>query len=236
MASPLQLLLLNASLLGLAFGYVGSALSLLVRFRRARGVERQQLKWFTFAAALLAVALVASTVIDNLVSNPAASAAFEIMQAVAAAGIATAVGIAILKHRLFDIDIIIRRTLIYSVLTGLLVLVYFGSVVLLQQLVRSMSGQHQSPLITVVSTLTIAALFTPLRRRVQNGIDRRFYRRKYDAAQVLSAFGVALRDETDLDPLLAQLLKAVEETLQPTQISLWLARGPGADGRERYIG
>lgn len=224
MASPIQLILLNASLSGLALGYLGSALALLVRFYRARGVERQQLKWFSFAVALLAAALVASTVSGNLWPNPTLSSAFEILQTVAAAGIAVAVGIAILKHRLFDIDIIIRRTFSYTILTVALALVYFGSVVLLQQLLRPFVGRAETPLVTVASTLALAALFTPLRRRVQTVIDHCFYRRKYDAAQVLAAFSETVRNETDLDKLSERLVAVVQKTLQPTQVHLWFKR------------
>ena len=132
-------------------------------------------------------------------------------------------GIAILRYHLFNIDIIIRRTLIYSVLTGLLALVYFGCVVVLQQLFRGFTGQG-SDLAIIVSTLAIAALFTPLRRRVQETIDHRFYRRKYDAAQVLAGFGAAAQDEVELEKLTDHLLAVVDATIQPTQVSLWLSK------------
>jgi len=138
-------------------------------------------------------------------------------------GIPAAVGIAILRHHLYDIDIIINRTLVYGSLTVLLVLVYFGGVTATQTLFRYLTGQEQQPqLAVVVSTLAIAALFTPLRRRIQSFIDRRFYRRKYDARKTLEAFSTKLRDETDLEALNDDLVGVVRETMQPAHVSLWL--------------
>jgi hypothetical protein len=132
------------------------------------------------------------------------------------------IGIAILRYRLWDIDLIIRRTLVYSVLSSALALTYFASVVLLQAAFRVLTGQGQNQLVTVASTLAIAALFAPLRRRVQDAIDRRFYRKKYDAAKTLAAFAATCRDETDLDKLAESLINVVQETMQPAQVSLWL--------------
>ncbi len=131
-------------------------------------------------------------------------------------------GISILRYRLWDIDLLIRRTLVYSVLSGLLVLTYFALIVILQGLFTRLTGQGQNQLVSVLSTLAIAALFLPLRRRVQDAIDRRFYRRKYDAARTLAGFAATCRDETDLEKLTTRLVEVVQETMQPESVGLWL--------------
>jgi amino acid transporter len=151
---------------------------------------------------------------------------FFVLQAFSAVFVAVAAGIAILRYRLWDIDIIIRRTLVYGALTLTLGLVYIGCILLSRTLIAPYLGG--SELAIVASTLAIAALFSPLRRRIQNLIDKRFYRRKYDAAKVLAAFGVAARDETDLERLTGEMLRVVDETVQPEFVGLWL-REPGTD-------
>jgi hypothetical protein len=133
-----------------------------------------------------------------------------------------AIGIAITRYRLFDIDIIIRKTLIYTIVVAIWLVVYLGGVILLQQIFANVSGQR-SEIITVLSTLAIAALFIPLRNKIQNAIDKRFYRNKYDAQKVLQAFAETVRDETDLEKLTARLMQVVDETMQPTNVSVWLA-------------
>jgi hypothetical protein len=194
---------------------LGAVISLFVRFRRARGDERQQIKWFASAAALtLAWIIVAEQQSGEIVA---------LSGLLVIASIPVATGIAILRYRLYDIDRIINRTLVYGVLTGILALVYFGGVATSEAIFRAVTGQEQQPQIAVVvSTLVIAALFTPLRRRIQRFIDRRFYRRKYDARKTLEAFSAKLRDETDLDALSDDLVGVVRETMQPEHVSLWL--------------
>jgi len=197
---------------------LASVISLILRFRRPRGVERQQHKCFTYAATLtLAVVIIGDyTYYDFGIVAGLLMSAF-------LASIPIAVGIAILRHRLYDIDVIINRTLVYGTLTATLALIYFGGVATIEAIFRTLSGQEQQPqLAIVVSTLVIAALFTPLRRRIQGFIDRRFYRRKYDAAKTLEAFSAKLRDETDLEALNDDLIRAVRETMQPAHVSLWL--------------
>ena len=233
--TPLVNVLFLLSSSGYVLMFILGAVAILLRFRRARGDERQQLKWFAFAALVFAAVVVTLQSFFNELHalDPGALHAtdlfFGVPYALAVAVIPVAAGIAILKYRLYDIDLIIRRTLVYGALTGLLALAYFGSVVVLEGVVRLLTGQSQSQVVTVVSTLAIAALFVPLRRRVQAFIDRRFYRRKYDAAHILAQFGASLRDEVNLDDLSAHLLNAVDESMQPASVSLWLpaARGGG---------
>jgi hypothetical protein len=148
-------------------------------------------------------------------------------------GIPTAVGIAILRYRLYDIDLLINRTLVYGALTATLVAVYFGGVAMTQVIFRTLTSQEQQPqLAIVISTLVIAALFNPLRHRIQAFIDRRFYRKKYDSRKTLEAFSAKLRDETDLDALRNDLVGAVRETMQPAHVSLWLRSDPRPSGSE----
>jgi hypothetical protein len=189
----------------LLVGVVGAAASVVVRFRSSRGVERQQMKWFLYAAALLLLAPVEG-LLPEIFSN--------VLFGVVLIGMPTAIGIAVLRYRLYDIDLVINRTLVYGSLTVTLVLFYLGGVVSLQYAFRALTGQG-SQIAVVASTLAIAALFSPLRRRVQAFVDRRFYRRKYDARKTLETFSAKLRDETDLDALNAELVGVVRSTMQP---------------------
>ncbi len=195
-----------------------SALSIVVRYRRASGAERQQLKWFALAAVLIGFATAGHLLFLDLLLP---EAFLNLLDAATITCLYVAVGIAILRYRLYDIDRIINRTLVYGSLTVTLVLVYFGSVVGLQYILRALTGQ-ESQLAIVGSTLTIAALFKPLHQRIQASIDRLFYRRKYDAAKTLDEFSSKLRDETDLDALNSDLVKVVRDTMQPQHVTLWL--------------
>jgi hypothetical protein len=199
------------------FGFV--LFSQIYRYRRVfTFVERQQTKWFLFGLGLFFTGTVLSLLIPDV---SRASYFLQDFFNVLFLFFPITVAIAILRYQLFDIDQIIRRTLQYSVLTGLLGLVYFGSVVLLQGILGQTTGER-SPLVLVLSTLLIAGLFAPLRGRIQTIIDRRFYRQKYDAAKVLADFARTARDETDINQLTGRLVEVVQETLQPEQVSLWL--------------
>jgi hypothetical protein len=207
--------------------------SVFVRLRRAGGVEHQQIKWFAYAVAANAIAVVVAYVIPGLIETPLwfERVGFALNNIVIPA-IPIAIGIAILRYRLYDIDILINRTLVYGSLTLMLALVYFGGVTATQVVFTALTGQEEQPQLTiVVSTLVIAALFTPLRRRIQSFIDRRFYRRKYDARKTLEAFSAQLRDETDLNALSEDLVGVVRETMQPAHVSLWLRPDKASKGQ-----
>ncbi|MGH3147624.1 MAG: hypothetical protein ACRDTR_17665 [Rubrobacter sp.] len=194
--------------------------SMIVRFRQSSGRERVQLKWVFYTAALTAASFLVSFVLPEPVPRAIQDAVF-LLGVAAFAAIPLAAGIAVLRHRLYDIDVLINRTLVYGSLTLSLAAVYVGGVVSLQGLFRVLTGQ-ESQLAVVASTLAIAALFGPLRRRLQGFIDRRFYRRKYDSAKTLESFSARLRDETDLGALSGDLVGVVKETVQPAHVSLWL--------------
>jgi len=205
--------------------FVAVALSVFMRLRHAGGVEHQQIKWLAYAAAAWALGIIFN-VITLAIDTPlwferAAVAYFT----VAGEAVPIAIGIAILRYRLYEIDVLINRTLVYGSLTATLVALYFGGIVVLQRLFVLLTGQ-KSTLAVVASTLLIAALFTPLRRRIQSFIDRRFYRKKYDARKTLEAFSARLRDETDLQALNGELTRVVKETMQPAHVSLWLRPEP----------
>jgi hypothetical protein len=212
--------------LGIIFVAVAS---LIVRFRNSRGEERQQIKWLALAAAFIPIWFLV-----NFPIEAAAPVPFFVMDAlVVFALIPLATGIAILRYRLYDIDLLINRTIVYGALTAMLALVYFGGVATTQAMFRALTGQEQQPqLAIVVSTLVIAALFNPLRRRIQTFIDQRFYRRKYDAAKALEAFSAQLRNETDLNALSDNLVGVVAETMQPAHVSLWLRPETASKGEQ----
>ena len=192
--------------------------SLIVRYRRAGAREREQIKWLLYACGLFVAAyLLTFLTLDQ------GTLFINFLFPLATMTIPIAIGIAILQYRLWDIDILIRRTLIYGALVILLALVYFGSVLVLQNLISTISGQESS-LAIVISTLAIAALFTPLRNRIQRTIDRRFYRQRYDAARTLATFNAQTREEVDLERLSHSLLEAVDDTLKPQGASLWIRR------------
>ena len=202
--------------------YVGVASSLFVRLHRARGMERQQIKWFAYAVAATIIGITFAYMIPDTIDTPRwfERAGFALNIAVTPA-IPISMGIAILRYRLYEIDLLINRTLVYGALTATLVALYFGGIVVLQRVLVILTGER-STLAVVASTLVIAGLFNPLRRRVQGFVDRRFYRRKYDAAKTLDAFSAKLRDETNLDALSDDLVGVVRETMQPSHVSLWL--------------
>jgi hypothetical protein len=232
----LNVLLYVGFTLALALTAVG-AVSLMVRYRRSRTEERQQLKWFAFAGSIMCAVTAVGPFLWSLPhSSLGVTLIWPVLFFSAVSTIPVATGIAILKYRLYDIDRIINRTLVYGSLTVTLAAAYLGSIVVLQTLQKRLfvliTGQaEQSQLAIVVSTLVIAALFTPLRRRIQSFIDRHFYRSKYDAAKTLEAFSAKLRDETDLDALSDDLVGVVRETMQPLHISLWLRPDPKPEGK-----
>ena len=198
------------------------------RFRRvSTAIERQQSKWVLASLvafglnAVLYVGLIEPITRTGVLGLPYMTM-FAPLNFLLVISFPTALMIASLRYRLWDIDVLIRRTLIYSALTALLALIYFGTVVVLQAALQTLTGERQGALVTVLSTLAIAALFVPLRRWVQAAIDRRFYRRKYDAAKIIAAFGAVLRDEVELDRVTSQMIDTVDATLQPAHAGVWL--------------
>jgi hypothetical protein len=195
-------------------------MAVVVRFRASQGRERQQMKWLLAGVALMATLTIAGLALSFWLGNTLG----EIMVNTAIAGPVLGVGVALLRHQLYDIDVIIRRTLVYSTLTALLVVTYLGVVIVLQSLFRAVTGEGDNQLITVASTLAIAALFFPLRNRVQELIDKRFYRQKYDAQKVLAEFAATCRDETDIEKLAGRLMEVARKTMQPASVSVWLKK------------
>ena len=207
-----------------------AAASLFGRMRRARGVERQQLKWFTYATVILVVGAVLDFTVSEATGLSWLGEMGFVLTMVGLAGLPMAIGIAVLRYRLYNIDRIINRTLVYGAVTAMLLAVYVADIVLLQRIFVLLTGER-STLAVVASTLLIAALFTPLRRRIQSFIDRRFYRRKYDARKTMEDFSAQLRNETDLEALSDDLVGVVQETMQPAHVSLWLRPDPESEAR-----
>jgi hypothetical protein len=208
-------------------GFAIGIASLVVRYRRADSLDRVQLRWIAFGGLLfLAVYLVTLPLASAIGEHSTAGTVLTTVAQAAFAGLPAAIGYAILRHRLYDIDVVINRTLVYGALTATLVVTYLGTVLVLQLLLNGMTGD--SGLAVAASTLAVAALFRPARATIQAGVDRRFFRRKYDAARTLEGFSVRLRDEVHLSSLDAELRGVVAETMQPTHVSLWLrAPEPG---------
>jgi hypothetical protein len=208
--------LVDLVIVSLIVGILGAAASVALRLWRARGQQRQQLKWLVYATSVVVIGGLGAVLFPLPLGD-----VFWLVMLIGFAGMPVAMGIAILRYRLYDIDVVINRTLVYGFLSVLLAATYYGSVAVLQGVFRALTG-GQSTLAIVASTLAIAALFVPLRRRIQGFIDRLFYRRRYDAAKTLEAFSAKLRDETDLDALSDDLVGVVRETMQPAHVSLWL--------------
>ena len=214
--SPLIGPLQGVAYLVLFAGVIGSAVSVVVRFRRGRREQRQQIKWLAVAGGVAAVALILNLMFYEALGERLANGLIMI----GVLGLPAAAGIGILRHRLYDIDIVINRTLVYGALTATLAATYLASVLLLQMLLTPLTPSNS--LAVAVSTLAVAALFHPARRRIQAVVDRRFYRRKYDSILTLERFGAQLRDEIDLDALGDELRAVVTETMQPAHVSFWL--------------
>jgi hypothetical protein len=202
-----------------------SVLSLFVRYKGAGILEREQIKWLLYACAIFILFYLPGIWISD--RQDTVNVIWSLLFVLGILTIPLSIAVAILRYRLYDIDVIIRRTLVYGGLTATLALIYFGGIVLLQGLLATFTGESRSEVVTVVTTLAIAALFTPLRRRIQHDIDRRFYRRKYNAEQALASFSALARQETDLDELRRQVEHVVEQTIQPIQVSLWLVERQG---------
>jgi hypothetical protein len=202
-----------------------AAASLILRYRRSTGERRQQIKWLAWAAGVLVVCvfIVPDVLLAAFGDTSAVSAAGSVLETVPVVALPVATGVAILRHRLYDVDVVIRRTLVYAALTALLAGAYLGAVLLLQLALSPLT--EDSDLAIAGSTLAVAALFRPLRNQVQALVDRRFYRRRYDAARTIESFGARLRDQVDLDALGGELRGVVADTMRPAHVSLWLRGG-----------
>jgi hypothetical protein len=212
--------LFNALFFALLVAVVAATVRLVRRFRRARGEERQQLKWAVAAIAFLAAAVVSGPVWWFAVPERISDYAWPVLFALSLASVPLACGMAILRYRLYDVDVVINRALVYGTLTGALGGTYLALVLVLQVLSEPVT--QGSDLAIAGSTLAVAALFRPLRNRIQAAVDRRFYRRRYDAQRTLAAFSARLREEVDLEALSVEVNRVVRETVQPSHVSLWL--------------
>ena len=202
---------------------VASAASLIVRFRHAGPGERRQLEWVAYSGTLVILAASVSLPLEGVLGDDASLAKLaQLASFTSFIAVPVSVAIAILKYRLYDIDVIINRTLVYGTLTAVLASVYVGGVVGVGGLLRDVTGEETNNLVVAASTLVVAALFRPARTGIQAFIDRRFYRRKYDAVRTLETFSARLRDEIDLDAMVGALVGVVGETMQPSHVSLWL--------------
>jgi hypothetical protein len=214
----------------LAAVVLAAVVSLAVRFRRAAGVERQQLKWFAYGVGLLLL-----MALTGLITDAAGPVAGALVFPIVVSGVPVAIGVAVLRYRLYDIDRLINRTLVYGLLTAVLGLAYAGAVLVLGELFGGVAGNPPSWAVAG-ATLAAAALFQPARRRIQQVVDRHFNRRKYDAAKTVEAFSARLRDEIDLDALSTELLAVADQTMQPTMVTVWLRPSvqvpPGRQGQE----
>ena len=217
LVQPLNAIFLLSSVVFLVFT-VGS---LVLRMKLSAVDERQQIKWFAYFAVIDVILVVVVLVLERTAALPAYARVIGFPVVLASMGMAVAIAIAIFRYRLYAIDIIIRRTLVYGTLTGFLAIIYFTSVILIQGLLTA-AGSPRTAAATVLSTLLIAALFSPLRKRLQVAIDRRFYRKKYDMEKALSDFGIQVRDEVDVEKLSDGLLRIVDDALRPEHASLWL--------------
>ena len=221
-AGPMRLLS-GIATAGILTATLGSAASLLVRYSRSTPVMRQQVKLVVASVLLVSPLALAIFYVDEMLPESSLIAfTVDIMLPLIITVVPISAGLAIFKYRLYDIDFVIRKTLSYTLLTAFLALIYFGAVVVLQQLFRVATGQDSSVTI-VISTLAVAALFTPLRRRVQTWIDSRFYRRKYDAQKMLEHFGIVARDQVELEELAAELQNVVYESVQPSELLFWFS-------------
>jgi hypothetical protein len=203
--------------------FVAAVSTLVLRLSRTTGIERQQIKWPAYTAVMAAGGSLLQYIIADAIGSHWLEWGAYVVSVAAVIGFPISVGIAIVRYRLYDIDVIINRSLVYGLLSTMLVTIYFGGVAMIQLIFRILTGQEQQPqFAVVVSTLLIAALFNPLRDRVQSFIDRSFYRSKYDARKTLEGFSIKLREETDLEALNGDLVAVVRETMQPAHVSLWL--------------